>query len=88
MSSPEIIQTLSNYNAILFRQIWESILKLKEDLFVMEVSYSHGSLRNQIVHVAGLDGRCHMFNHGTDHRAQILRLLMDLGAPTINQVFI
>ena len=27
----------------------------------------------------------HMINHGTDHRAQILRLLYELGAPTVEQ---
>lgn len=26
-----------------------------------------------------------MANHGTDHRAQILRTLYDLGAPTFSQ---
>jgi hypothetical protein len=26
-----------------------------------------------------------LVNHGTDHRAQVLRLLHDLGAPTFNQ---
>jgi uncharacterized damage-inducible protein DinB len=29
----------------------------------------------------------HVANHGTDHRAQILRLLHDLGAPTFSQDF-
>ena len=30
----------------------------------------------------------HLVNHGTDHRAQILRLLHELGAPTFPQDFI
>ncbi len=30
----------------------------------------------------------HVVNHGTDHRAQMLRLLHDLGAPTFEQDFI
>ncbi len=27
----------------------------------------------------------HVVNHGTDHRAQVLRVLHDIGAPTFNQ---
>ena len=27
----------------------------------------------------------HLANHGTDHRAQMLRILADLGAPTFEQ---
>ncbi|MBC8098303.1 MAG: DinB family protein, partial [Armatimonadetes bacterium] len=30
----------------------------------------------------------HMVNHGTDHRAQLLRLLYDFGAPTFDQDYI
>ena len=30
----------------------------------------------------------HLVNHGTDHRAQILRLLNDFGAPTIEQDYL
>jgi uncharacterized damage-inducible protein DinB len=30
----------------------------------------------------------HVVNHGTDHRAQILRLLNDLGVKTISQDYI
>jgi uncharacterized damage-inducible protein DinB len=30
----------------------------------------------------------HVANHGTDHRAQLLRLLHDLGAPTLPQDFV
>jgi uncharacterized damage-inducible protein DinB len=27
----------------------------------------------------------HVVNHGTDHRAQVLRILYELGAPTFEQ---
>jgi uncharacterized damage-inducible protein DinB len=27
----------------------------------------------------------HLVNHGTDHRAQVLRVLHDFGAPTFDQ---
>ena len=30
----------------------------------------------------------HLINHGTDHRSQMLRILHDLGAPTIEQDFL
>ncbi len=30
----------------------------------------------------------HLVNHGTDHRAQVLRALQDLGAPTFDQDYI
>lgn len=30
----------------------------------------------------------HIVNHGTDHRAQILRVLHDLGAPTLEQDYL
>ncbi len=30
----------------------------------------------------------HVVNHTTDHRAQMLRLLYDLGAPTFEQDFV
>ena len=30
----------------------------------------------------------HLVNHGTDHRAQMLRILHDLGAPTFDQDFV
>jgi uncharacterized damage-inducible protein DinB len=30
----------------------------------------------------------HLVNHGTDHRAQVLRILTDFGAPTFDQDFV
>ena len=138
------------YNDALHRQTWKSIHQLGDDLFTASIEYSHGSIRNQMVHLAAVDGRwtrglkgmpearsfnpyaddyptpssafalwdpiarefcdltnslddehlllapegmnepawqiiLHVVNHGTDHRAQVLRALHDFGAPTFNQ---
>lgn len=150
MLSVEIFRTLFAYNASLYRSLWESMGQLTEAQFVQEVPYSHGSLRNHVVHLAGVDGRwirglheqpdprsftpeprdypdrgsakalwdatsqeiaayvatlddarlariprgmnepvwqilLHLINHATDHRAQMLRIVHDLGGPTFNQ---
>jgi uncharacterized damage-inducible protein DinB len=150
MSITELVRTMVAYNDALHRQMWESILQLNDDLFTVSVEYSHGSIRNQMVHLAAVDGRwtrglkglpdarsfnpyaddyptassvfalwdpiarefydlvyemddeqlqrvpngmdepiwqviLHVVNHGTDHRAQVLRALHDFGAPTFNQ---
>lgn len=152
MSVNNYIQTLIEYNYALYDRVWESIMQLREEQFVAEADYAHGSVRNQMVHVAMIDTRwrrglqgdpearfitfepanyptraavralwdesaqamlayvagleeqqleaavpgmdepawkvlAHVANHGTDHRAQILRLLHDLGAPTFSQDF-
>ncbi len=139
------------------RKIWDSyITQLSHEQFTQNVSYSHGSVRDQIVHLMGVDdvwfselrgiepsesfppadfddreiirerwdsveqNMCdylaelqddmlfdkpieepdedrdlivwqvllHVVNHGTDHRAQILRLLNDLGVETSSQDYI
>ena len=153
--TPALFQRLFDYHYARLRAVWESIMQLSEAQFVQEVAYSHGSLRNQIVHlidddlswilriegkqhqplnaddlisrdavfaefvkiesyvatfiatldevtlnknlvwqppmtmhshtVSGREILLHVINHGTDHRAQILRILHDLGAPTFDQ---
>ena len=150
MSSLDIIRGLIAYNYALHDRLWESIRHLSDEQFVSDIPYSHGSIRNQVVHLAGVDGRwlrglrgepdaqafepapaaylsiieaeqlwqsvaadvqgyvatlaqaeltaipagmneprwqilTHVVNHGTDHRAQLLRMLHDLGAPTFDQ---
>jgi uncharacterized damage-inducible protein DinB len=138
------------------RKIWDSyITPLSREQFIHHIDYSHGSVRDQIVHLlsaddawfsglrgvepseplppADFDDRdlirahwdkveqnmraylanlrddmlfekpflegedkelilwqvlLHVANHGTDHRAQILRLLNDLGVKTIYQDYI
>jgi uncharacterized damage-inducible protein DinB len=138
------------------RNIWESyIVPLTDEQFTRSEGYSHGSVRNQIVHLMSVDDTwfsglrgdeipqhldpaeftdragirahwdaveekmrayladltdekllenpfpdgedenlilwqvlLHVANHGTDHRAQILRLLNDLGVKTVSQDYI
>jgi uncharacterized damage-inducible protein DinB len=150
MSSLEIVRGLIAYNYAGHARLWDSIMQLTEEQFVAEIAYSHGSVRNHIVHCTGVDGRwlrglrgepdarsyqpaasayrtreearqlwdsvaadvtsyvagltdaelvavargmneprwqilTHIVNHGTDHRAQLLRVLHDFGAPTFDQ---
>jgi uncharacterized damage-inducible protein DinB len=133
--------------------MWNSIMQLSDEQFVAEIDYSHGSIRNQVIHLTAVDGRwlralleapsarqyslepvdyptrssafavweetadalqgyvanlterelqriprglpgqvwqvlLHLVNHGTDHRAQILRALHDHGEPTFDQDWI
>jgi uncharacterized damage-inducible protein DinB len=137
------------------RKIWDYISRLSDKQFTQEVSYSFGSVKNQVVHMISADdtwfsalrgmdvpepldpdfftGRdliraywdgleqnmraylaglrddmlfekpfsegedknlilwqvlLHVANHGTDHRAQILRVLSDLGVKTQSQDYI
>jgi uncharacterized damage-inducible protein DinB len=138
------------------RKIWESfIMPLSQEQFTQPVNYSHGSVRNQIVHLMNVDEAwfsglrgleapgaldpadtndraviraygdkveqhmraylaalrdemlfqkpfpdgedkdlilwqvlLHVANHGTDHRAQMLRVLHDLGVKTGPQDYI
>ena len=139
------------------RKIWDSyVTQLSHEQFVEDVDYSHGSVRDQVVHLMSVDDTwfsglrgveipelldaadfddrkviraywdnvernmrdylaelrddmlfdkpieepeedtdlivwqvlLHVVNHGTDHRAQLLRLLNDLGAKTTSQDYI
>ena len=146
-----------NYHFAENRKLWDSyITQLSHDQFTQAVDYSHGSVRDQIVHLVSCDDlwfgelrgaepsepfppahaddreSCrahwdkveqhmrdylaalrddmlfdkpieepeedqnlvvwqvllHVVNHGTDHRAQLLRLLNDLGIKTTSQDYI
>ena len=159
--------TINNMNANAFRQIfnyhfsenrkiWDNtITQLSQEQFAQDAPYSHGSVRNQVVHMMSVDDTwfsglrgdeipepldpailndrrviraywdeveqkmrdflgnlqddmlngkpfaegedkdlilwqvlLHVVNHGTDHRAQLLRSLNDLGLKTTSQDFI
>ena len=145
-----------NYHFAENRKIWEHVASLSFDQFTQAVDYSHGSVRDQIVHLidaeeiwfselrgvepskplpsADFDNRdairtlwdkveqniraylaelkddilftkpikepeedqilivwqvlLHVANHATDHRAQLLRVLYDLGVETKYQDYI
>jgi uncharacterized damage-inducible protein DinB len=145
-----------NYHFTENRKLWDTyITSLSDEQFIQNPGYSHGSIRNQIVHLIGVDEAwfsdlgaveitepldparkddrtairaywdkveqdmraylaklrdeqlfekpfaegedkdlilwqvlLHVANHGTDHRAQILRLLNDLGVKTGYQDYI
>jgi uncharacterized damage-inducible protein DinB len=138
------------------RRIWDYVTQLSHEQFTQHSDYSHGSVRDQIVHLMDVDEvwfselrgvepseplsplsgddrgiirarwdsveqmtrgylaelrddmlftkpikepeedkdltvwqvLLHVVNHGTDHRAQILRLLNDLGVETTSQDYI
>ncbi|MFN2195287.1 MAG: DinB family protein [Anaerolineales bacterium] len=137
------------------RSLWEDYLtQLSDEQFTQPVGYSHGSLRNQVVHLMSVDDTwfsglrglnipepldpaafadraairarwdtieaamraylealsdetlraqplegedaglyvwqvlLQVVNHGTDHRAQMLRMLNDLGIKTVSQDYI
>jgi len=137
------------------RNLWDTIAALSDEQFSQAAGYSHGSVRNQIIHLIEVDAiwfgelrnevpnlpepddfgsreeirahwdsveqsmrayladlrdemlfekpitieeedkdlivwqvLLHVVNHGTDHRAQILRLLNDMGIKTVSQDYI
>jgi uncharacterized damage-inducible protein DinB len=146
-----------NYHFYENRKLWDAyITKLSYEQFIQAVNYSHGSVRDQVIHLISVDKiwfselcgiepsepipptsvddrpiiralwdkveqsmrdyladmqdemlfdkpikepeedkdlvawqvLLHVVNHGTDHRAQILRVLNDLGVKTTSQDFI
>jgi uncharacterized damage-inducible protein DinB len=150
----DAVRHLFDYNFAENRTAWEAAAHLSDDDFAREAAYSHGSVRNQVMHLVDVDEAwfsdlgavsmpdvadpdaldraairerwdelerqqrawladltdealaqkpiaegedkdlllwqilLHVANHGTDHRAQLLRLLNDLGVKTTSQDYI
>lgn len=55
MEALTIIKSLVAYNADFDQRIWQSIEGLSDEQFCAAYAYSHGSLRNHLVHVASVE---------------------------------
>jgi len=153
MFSLQLVRTWVDYNYATHRRVWESVMLLSDEQFIMRIPYSVGSVRNHMVHLANVDAGwlcglredrnpfphranpssynsryavralcervaadmlefvsgleeeqlayvppclqmpvwqvlLHLMNHGTDHRAQLLRILHDFQLPTFDQDFL
>jgi uncharacterized damage-inducible protein DinB len=151
-----VFRNFYNYHFAENRKIWDYVTSLSHEQFTQHSNYSHGSVRDQVVHLIDVDDVwfsqlqgidpfepippvdfddrenirahwdkvekkmrdylavlrdemlfdkpikepeedkdlivwqvfLHVTNHGTDHRAQLLRLLNDLGVKTTAQDYI
>ena len=52
----EIVRQMLDYHYGLQEKLWESIMTLSDEQFVAGIPFSHGSIRNQMVHLASTDG--------------------------------
>lgn len=52
MVSKDILQTYIEYHHAITRRVWDSIEKITEAQFLADDSYSRGSIRNLMVHIA------------------------------------
>lgn len=55
MASKEIVQTYIEYHLAITRRVWDSIEQITEAQFLADDSYSRGSIRNLMVHIAHAD---------------------------------
>jgi uncharacterized damage-inducible protein DinB len=57
MPALDMIQTLIEYDLVMSRRVWESVLAITDDQFVQEDPYSRGSIRNLMIHLASTERR-------------------------------
>jgi uncharacterized damage-inducible protein DinB len=57
MSALEMISSLVEYHCEFTRRVWESIGLITEEQFTQQDAYSHGSIRNLMVHLSSTDRR-------------------------------
>ncbi|MBI3740071.1 MAG: hypothetical protein HY258_13570 [Chloroflexi bacterium] len=57
MPSLEIVKTFIDYHIDISHRVWDSIDKITDEQFLADDSYSRGSIRNLMVHLASTDRR-------------------------------
>ena len=55
MTTVEMVRTFIEYHIVMTRRVWGSIEQLSDEQFVADDSYSRGSIRNLMVHLANTD---------------------------------
>jgi uncharacterized damage-inducible protein DinB len=55
--SLDMIQTLIEYDIVMSRRVWESILSIRDEHYLQEDKYSRGSIRNLMIHLASTERR-------------------------------
>jgi len=56
MSTQNVIRTLVEYHVASNRRLWNHLLEnLTDEPFTQALGFSHGSVRNQVVHLAATD---------------------------------
>lgn len=53
----ELIRTCIDYHLDMTRRVWDSILHITDEQFLVDDAYSRGSIRNLMVHLASTDRR-------------------------------
>src|SRR5215211_4332478 len=57
MSQKEMIKSLIEYHVEMSGRVWDAIEQITEEQFLADDTYSRGSIRNLIVHLASTDRR-------------------------------
>lgn len=57
ISALENMRAYVSYHIALSRQIWETVEQLSDEQFLQDDAYSHGSIRNLMVHIVSVDRR-------------------------------
>ena len=57
MPSLDMIQTLIEYDIVMTRRVWESILAISDEQYLQDDQYSRGSIRNLMIHLASTERR-------------------------------
>ena len=57
MSLIELFKTTAEYNDHMNRKVWDRIMTLTDEQFIEDLGYSHGSIRDLMIHMAVVERR-------------------------------